>query len=119
MPSSRRSDVIAKRTRFFRTDEGRYDPVQITFDRPRKQPTGEWGCTYRVDGLTELDGETASSAVYGIDGVQALTLAMRRVDDLLLHSRAFAEGRLSWTDEGEQFSLLTSGALLSGSRRRA
>lgn len=99
--AARRRDVVAERTWFVRGDDGRHRPVHITFERPIKQPTGEWGCTYRIDGPLELDGAVASKPIFGIDSVQALVLAIRFVDDVLLHSRAFAEGRFAWGDGGE------------------
>lgn len=119
MPTSQRPNDVAERKLFVRRDDGGYEPLRVTFDRPIRQPTGEWGCTYRIDGQIDIGGATNSAPVYGVDGVQALQLAMRYVDQVLLHSKAFAEGRLCWTDKGGQLRLHDLPVRLGGVREGA
>jgi hypothetical protein len=92
-------DVIAERT-LYRQEGNRWQPVRITFERPREEPTSEWGCRYAVHGFEQTRWPT-TKVIYGVDAVQAFELASRLVDQILMHSRAFAAGQLAWAPDGE------------------
>ena len=64
-------DVVAKRT-YERVDGGA--PVRLRVCRPAPDPApgGDWRCRLVIDGL----GRPVDRWAYGIDGVQALGLAL-------------------------------------------
>ena len=47
-------------------------PVVVEIGKPRRRPTGEWACPYRIGGL----GRSGVKQAYGEDAVQALQLAL-------------------------------------------
>jgi hypothetical protein len=69
----------------------------VRFDAPFRAPGGEFQCRYLI-GWPE--GEVRSYAC-GLDGVQALMLAMRSVHSRLVDSEAYKAGRLTWCDEAD------------------
>ena len=66
-------------------------PLVVRFQSPRRAPEGDFECRWTI-GWPE--GETSHQAC-GVDGIQALTLAMQAVHDRLLESEAYKAGRLS------------------------
>jgi hypothetical protein len=76
------------------------DTVTIRFNAPTLQPTGEFKCRYVI----EWPDRIVRRAVYGIDGIQALMLAMSVVHSELVISEEYKSGRLTYL-EGRDFDL--------------
>jgi uncharacterized protein YuzE len=85
---------IAHRTLTLRTEPLR--EVVVTIGLPIEEPTGEWSCPYRIDGLA---GWEHDRKVTGVDSLQALELALAMVRAALGGSHEAKEGWLSWDDE--------------------
>ena len=92
----RRADVIATREYQLVTRVGSKRKVVARFGRPRPFPQSdglESYCIFQIDGLEEpIRPELAP----GVDGVQALFIAMQMAWTLLITSEAYKEGRLSF-----------------------
>lgn len=99
------SEVIATRTLFTRDGNGRPTPVEIEFRRPVQQPTGEWGCVCSLRGLRDAGLNVKPRPIYGEDSAQALQLAMTFIDQMLMYSKDFAAGHLSWDLRGDAMKL--------------
>ena len=74
--------------RVFQTANGK--PVVLTIGVPQPVPGSDWGCALRITGLNAR--WRRPQYVFGIDGLQALHLAMKCAD-LLLES---ARPKLLW-----------------------
>jgi uncharacterized protein YuzE len=85
---------IAHRTLTLRTEPLR--EAVVTIGLPIEEPTGEWSCPYRIDGLA---GWEHDRKVTGVDSLQALELAMTMVRAALAGSHEAKEGLLSWDEE--------------------
>jgi uncharacterized protein YuzE len=85
---------IAHRTLTLRTEPPR--EVVVTVGLPTEEPTGEWSCPYRIDGLA---GWEHDRKVTGVDSLQALELATVMVRAALAGSVEAKEGWLSWEDD--------------------
>ncbi len=64
-------DVIAERT-LTATIDGKSSDVVVRFGKPARHPKGDWACPYQISGI----GDEKVRQAFGIDGVQALQLAM-------------------------------------------
>ncbi|MEO3870120.1 DUF2283 domain-containing protein [Nonomuraea sp. B12E4] len=84
---------IAHRVLLLRTDPPR--DVVVTIGVPYEEPTGEWSCPYRIDGL---DGWEHERKVTGFDSLEAVDLAMVMVRAALAGSHEAREGLLSWDE---------------------
>ena len=71
--------------------------VIARFEAPYPAPGGEYRCRWH---LIDPDG-THSSEAAGIDGVQALTIAMRRVHSELAESADYKAGGLTYLGESD------------------
>jgi hypothetical protein len=73
-------DPIAERT--LMRDNGATVTVKLAQPRPFEEaaPEGDWYCAYRVDGVGD---EPVASFAAGVDGIQALILALAKVGDYL------------------------------------
>ena len=80
--------------RSFELDGG---DLVVRFDAPFRAPGGEFECRYSI-GWPE--GEARDHAC-GLDGVQALMLAMRSVHRRLVESAAYKAGRLTWCNQAD------------------
>jgi hypothetical protein len=80
--------------RRFDTPDGK---VLARFVRPVLQASGEYRCDWSIGWP---DGEELRHA-YGIDGVQALILAMRAAHDALIASHTYRAGRLTFLDQAD------------------
>lgn len=69
----------------------------VRFYMPSKAPGGEFRCGYSV-GWPEREVRRYAC---GLDGVQALMLAMRIVHTELVESDAYKAGRLTWCDQAD------------------
>ncbi|MEV4804519.1 DUF2283 domain-containing protein [Nonomuraea sp. NPDC049421] len=82
---------IAQRVLALRTDPPR--DVVVTIGLPYEEPTGEWSCPYRIDGL---EGWEHERKVTGLDSLEAVERAMVMVRAALAGSHEAKEGLLSW-----------------------
>ncbi|SEG91196.1 Protein of unknown function [Nonomuraea solani] len=85
---------IAHRVLALRTDPPR--DVVVAIGVPYEEPTGEWSCPYRIDGLAGWEHERK---VTGLDSLEAVELAMAMVRAALAGSHEAKEGLLTWDDE--------------------
>jgi len=69
----------------------------VRFYTPYKAPGGEFRCRYSV-GWPEREVRRYAC---GLDGVQALMLAMRTVHTELVESDAYKDGRLTWCEQAD------------------
>ncbi|MDX3109160.1 DUF2283 domain-containing protein [Nonomuraea angiospora] len=84
---------IAHRVLALRTDPPR--DVTVTVGVPYEEPTGDWSCPYRIDGL---DGWEHERKVTGVDSLEAIELALAMVRAALAGSHEAKEGLLSWNE---------------------
>jgi hypothetical protein len=90
----RSTNVIAEREYQLVTKGGKKKRVFARFGKPRRLPDGPGAyCLYQIDGLEEAPKARFSP---GVDGVQALFLAMQAAWTELVTSDAYREGRLSF-----------------------
>jgi len=82
---------IAQRVLVLRTEPPR--EVVVTIGLPYEEPTGEWSCPYRIDGL---DGWEHERKVTGLDSLEAVERAMATLRAALADSPEAKEGLLSW-----------------------
>lgn len=69
--------------------------VVVALGVPYEEPTGEWSCPYRIDGLAGWDHERKAT---GVDSLQAVELAMAMARAGVAGSHEAKEGLLSWDD---------------------
>ncbi|GAA1765564.1 DUF2283 domain-containing protein [Nonomuraea sp. AD125B] len=84
---------IAHRVLALRSDPPR--DVVVTVGMPYEEPTGEWSCPYRIDGL---DGWEHERKVTGPDSLGAAELALAMVRAAVTGSHEAREGLLNWDD---------------------
>ncbi|GAA3237321.1 DUF6968 family protein [Nonomuraea helvata] len=84
---------IAQRVLVLRTDPPR--DVTVTVGVPYEEPTGDWSCPYRIDGL---DGWEHERKVTGLDSLEAIELALVMVRAALAGSHEAKEGLLHWDE---------------------
>lgn len=89
-----RAVPIAMRNLKIETSTGTID-VPVTIDAPQPDDRS-WRCVYAI-GWPELRWE---SAAYGVDAVQALDLAMRKIATELYMSQYHEAGTLRWERPG-------------------
>lgn len=80
--------------RIFELDGGE---LAVRFYAPAKAPGGEFRCRYSIGWPEGVSGRH----VCGLDGVQALMLAMRTVHTQLVESDAYKAGRLTLSDQAD------------------
>ncbi|NUW45448.1 DUF2283 domain-containing protein [Nonomuraea rhodomycinica] len=85
---------IARRTLTLRTEPP--SEVTVTVGVPAEEPTGDWSCPYRIDGLAGWEHERK---VTGVDALEAVDLALAMVRAALAGSHEAKEGLLSWEEE--------------------
>ncbi|MET9340660.1 hypothetical protein [Nonomuraea sp. NPDC003804] len=69
--------------------------VTVTIGLPYEEPTGEWSCPYRIDGLGGWERERK---VTGADSMQALEIVLTVVRSALEESAEAREGLLMWDE---------------------
>jgi uncharacterized protein YuzE len=84
---------IAHRVLALRSEPPR--DVVVTIGVPYEEPTGEWSCPYRIDGL---DGWEHERKVTGLDSLGAVELAMATVRAAVSGSHEARAGLLIWDD---------------------
>lgn len=87
-------DETAFLEREFELDGG---GLLVRFHAPFKAPGGEFQCRYSI-GWPEQE---VRGAACGLDGVQALMLAMRTVHTELVESDGYKDGRLTWCNQAD------------------
>lgn len=93
------SQVIAEREYSLVTGARRPRKVHLRFGKPRPLPDrAGYHCVYQIEGLDEGGAAATTRTAWagGVDGVQALDLAMKMALVWLVDSKAYAEGRLTW-----------------------
>jgi hypothetical protein len=65
------------------------DKVGLRLYEPQEVSVGEWACIFEVDAPLEL-----SLTTYGVFGMQALMLALKRLSAYLYGSEEYRTGRL-------------------------
>ncbi|WP_205304486.1 DUF2283 domain-containing protein [Nonomuraea montanisoli] len=85
---------IARRTLTLRTEPP--SEVTVSVGVPVEEPTGDWSCPYRIDGLAGWEHERK---VTGVDALEAVDLALAMVRAALAGSHEAKEGLLSWEEE--------------------
>jgi len=78
--------------------ESEDEVVVVTIGLPYEEPTGEWSCPYRIDGLAGWEHERK---VTGADSLGAMELALVTTRAALTASPEAKEGMLSRDDEPE------------------
>jgi hypothetical protein len=79
--------------RVFQSANGK--PVVLTIGVPQPVPGLDWGCALQITGLKA--GWSRPRYVFGIDGVQALQLAMKCAAAVIESTRP----PLTWLDQGD------------------
>ena len=87
----------------FKTPSGK--PVVVTLGVPQAVPGSDWGCPLQITGLNTIWGRP--KYVFGIDGLQALHLAMKCADAVLRSSKLKLEW-LGQTDDSGMPKFLPS-----------
>ncbi|MFF3069456.1 DUF6968 family protein [Kitasatospora sp. NPDC057904] len=74
--------VIARRELVFTAPDGTQAPVLVAVGAPCRDPEGpDWYCPYRITGHPGVADRV--TAIFGVDSVQALQLALARLPDEL------------------------------------
>jgi hypothetical protein len=83
--------------RVFKTRNGQR--VVVTLGVPQAVPGSDWGCPLQITGLNTI--WRRPKYVFGIDGLQALHLAMKCADAVLLSSKL----KLEWLGQTEDLGM--------------
>jgi len=89
------TEVIAVRRLSWEGEENRW--VLVSIGKPAETPggAGEFYCPIQMTGLGDTEFVTA---IFGVDGFQALELALRFIGQRLADINAKNGGRLRWLD---------------------
>jgi len=87
-------DIVARRILRLKGADETWSDVITTIGRPSEASGGEWLCRCVITGLARRE----DYSIAGIDGFQAIELAVRFIGDRLKDSPEFREGRLYWDD---------------------
>jgi hypothetical protein len=74
--------------------------VVIEFEYP-KPHGGDYGCRVRIKG----HNFNIDRVIYGVDSLQAMTLAIKLARSIITDSNAYKEGRLYWLEPGQDLDL--------------
>ncbi len=85
---------VARRVYHLRPKAGRLRKVAVEIGTPVAVPGSDWGCRVRISGLSSSVDRT----VFGIDSVQALSIALMYSGMTITSSREFLDGRLHLWD---------------------
>ena len=83
--------------RVFKTPSGK--PVVVTLGVPQPVPGSDWGCSLQITGLNTTSRRPRY--VFGIDGLQALHLAMKCADAVLQSAKL----KLEWLGQTEDLGM--------------
>ena len=98
VPMPRIGPVIVERDLELSMKGRKKKKVSVRFGKPLLVPGYDFGCVYEIDGL---ETKPITRRIFGVDGVQALDLAMKMAMVDLLCSKAYQEGRLTWLGSGD------------------
>ncbi len=104
MPSDQR--ILAERTLFIIAPGGKQIPVPIRIHQPLRH-SSDWSCRYEID----WPKKRKSMAIFGVDAVQVLNLALQTVGCELYASRYHADGTLVWTKPGDGYGFPVASGL--------
>lgn len=85
---------VARRIYHARIKNGRRTKVTVEIGTPAAVPGSDWGCRVRIRGLSTAVDRT----IFGIDSVQALSIALMYAGMMVTSSREFLKGRLQAWD---------------------
>ncbi|HYT77616.1 MAG TPA: hypothetical protein VEL79_22870 [Vicinamibacterales bacterium] len=85
---------VARRVYHSRSNDGRVRKVTVEIGTPAAVPGSDWGCRVRISGLSTAVDRT----VFGVDSVQALSIALVYLGMMVTSSREFLDGRLHLWD---------------------
>jgi hypothetical protein len=80
---------------------GERSEVIIEFGCPKPRDD-DFGCRLRIKG----ESFNVDRIIYGVDSLQAITLAIKLARSIITDSEAYKEGRLYWLEPGVDFDLL-------------
>ena len=83
---------VARRVYHSRSDGDRLRKVTVEIGTPAAVPGSDWGCRVRIRGLSNDVDRT----VFGVDSVQALSIALMYSGMMVTSSREFLEGCIPW-----------------------
>jgi len=94
--------LIAERRWFAVAPDGEEFDLIIRLGQPYPATNASWACPLTLEGLHKKLPD-----IHGIDSLQAIELAMKLAADLVC---SFAEkgGKIFWSRDGDQVSLITS-----------
>jgi hypothetical protein len=84
--------VILERELELRVAGRKQAKVVVRFGKPRRFPRSDFGCRFGIDGLSKPIAMT----IFGVDGIQALDLAMKTALVRLVLSDEYQAGRLTF-----------------------
>jgi hypothetical protein len=85
---------IARRVYHSRIKQGRARKVTVEIGTPAAIPSSDWGCRVRIKGLSSPVDRT----VFGVDSMQALSLALLYSGTMVTSSSEFLNGELDLWD---------------------
>jgi hypothetical protein len=93
------SSILATREMIWKHKDGEETPVIINLGRPLPRVKegsefNEWYCTFQIVGL----GDETIGTTFGVDGMQALLLALKIAGKIIAASRPGRLGELDWKD---------------------
>jgi hypothetical protein len=97
---------IAQRVLILRESD-RDTEIPITIFSPVQDKPGAWYCRYDVGWPEGL----RSSEAWGVDGIQALLIALGKIGAELYTSNYHKSGRLQWREQGEGYGFLVAPSL--------
>jgi hypothetical protein len=86
---------VARRVYEVRSRAGSARRVKVEIGTPAAVPGSDWGCRVRIRGLSD----PVDTTIFGIDSIQALSLALVYSGMTLTSSREFLSGRLRLWEE--------------------
>ncbi|WP_018350901.1 DUF6968 family protein [Longispora albida] len=92
-------EIIAERQLTAHHADGKTYPVLLRIGKPAPDPAtpGDWYCAHQISGVG--DGEIR--AIFGVDALQALTLTLQSVRELLAQDAAAEGVQLTWLGSDE------------------
>lgn len=93
------TDVVAERRLEAVGPDGAGTVVTLAIGRPDRDPLpgGDWRCRYRVTGL----GDDSVRAAFGVDPLQALLLAVYKIQVELSERARTTGARLAWLGQAD------------------
>lgn len=77
--------------------------VEAWVSLPELTGDGDWFCSVHVTGLSTA----GTYRSFGIDGIQAIKLGLKHLDDLITASREFKNGQIRIGQDGQEIETMT------------